>query len=87
MQKKLVEVVEGQAKSAVEESRCKPDSWSKPEKSKYSGLSEELGEVSCGSNKREFGWLCVCFVSVERCWSQDQGQALQTHGEIIELNL
>ena len=46
MQKKLVEAVEGQAKSAVEEGRCKPDSWSKPEKSKYSGLSEELGEVS-----------------------------------------
>ena len=83
MQKKLVEVVEGQAKSAVEEGRCKPDSWSKPEKSKYSGLSEELGEVSWKVGVINGSLVgCVCFVSVERCWSQDQGQGFQTHGEM-----
>jgi len=37
---KLVEVIEGQVKGATEEGRCKPDSRSRPEKLKYSGLSQ-----------------------------------------------
>jgi len=38
---KLVEVIEGQVKSATEEGRCKPDSQIRPEKlKKFSGLNE-----------------------------------------------
>ena len=36
-----------------------------------SGLSEDVtwrSKLESGSNKQEFGWLCVCHVSVERCW-------------------
>ena len=57
---------------------------------KYSGLSEDVtwrSKLESGSNKREFGWLCVCHVLVERCWCQDQDQGLQTQGELNETEL
>ena len=52
---------------------------------KYSGLSEEVtrrSKLESGSKKRKFGWLCVCHVSVEHCWGQDQGQGFRTQGEL-----
>ena len=65
---KLVEVIEGQVKSATEEGRCKPASRSRPEKVKYCGLSKDVtwkSKLECEVNGS--GWLRVCHVLVKRC--------------------
>ena len=51
---------------------------------KYSGLSEDvIGEVSWKVEVINGSLVgCVCHVLVERCWSQDQGQGLQTQSEV-----
>ena len=58
MCKKLVEAVEGQVKSAIEEGRCKPDSWSKPEKSSLFRTDHSNNNPQIPTQRRLIGLIC-----------------------------